>query len=157
MVYKGHFDVWLINHLQLLLEATQHLIPESPKLTGWINGDLYVPAGEKIGILPVPDSIQAAADIESHHTGDEDFHHAYLAQEQGTKYAVIAIHTTAEKILFKTLMQENPIFNQINSIPDWKQGAKAWNRSANGHDIFYKVNILLLSIAIYSLLLVIAA
>ena len=46
--------MWLINHLQLQLEAACHLIPESQTLTGWINGDLYTPAGEKIGILPVP-------------------------------------------------------------------------------------------------------
>jgi len=44
-VYKGHFDIWLINHLQLQLEATRYLIPEPQTLTGWINGDLYVPAG----------------------------------------------------------------------------------------------------------------
>src|SRR5436190_982112 len=52
IIYKGHFDIWLINHLQLQLEATRHLIPESQTLTGWVNGDLYIPAGERIGILP---------------------------------------------------------------------------------------------------------
>ena len=78
--------MWLTNHLQLQLEATCHLIPESQTLTGWINGDLYIPAGERIGILPVPDSIRAAADIESYHAEDGKFKHAYLAQEQGTKY-----------------------------------------------------------------------
>ncbi len=77
--------MWLTNHLQLQLEATRHLIPESQTLTGWINGDLYIPAGEIIGILPVPDSICAAADIESYHAEDGQFKHAYLAQEQGTK------------------------------------------------------------------------
>src|SRR6266487_2876112 len=139
-VYNSHFDVWLINHLQLQLEATCHLIPESQKLTGWINGDLYTSAGEKIGILPVPTSIRATADIESYHPEDCKFKHAYLAHEQGTKYAVISIHTPAEKALFKRLMQENPVFNQTNAMPDWKQGAAVWNREANGKDIFYKVN-----------------
>ncbi len=136
MIYRGHFDVWLINNLQLQLEATRHLIPESQTLTGWVNGDLYTPAGEKIGILPVPDSIRAAADIESYHAADDGkFKHAYLAQEQGTKYAVVSIHTTGEKVLFK---RENPLFNQTNGEPDWKQCAKVWNREANGVTIFYK-------------------
>jgi hypothetical protein len=139
-VYKSHFDIWLINHLQLQLEATRHLIPESQTLTGWVNGDLYVPAGERIGILPVPDSVRATADIESYHTVDGKFRHAYLAQQQGTKYAVISIHTAAEKALFKRLMQENPVFNRTNTTPDWKQGASVWNREANGKDIFYKVS-----------------
>ena len=131
--------MWLINHLQLQLEATKHLIPDSQMLTGWTNGDLYVQAGERIGILPVPDSIRVTADIENYQAEDGAYKHAYLAQQQGTKYAVISIHTTAEKILFKKLLQENPIFNQKNAVPDWKQGAKVWNRESNGHDIFYKV------------------
>jgi len=78
-MYKSHFDVWLLNRLQYLLELTCHLIPESHQLTGWINGDLYIPAGEKIGILPVPDSICATADIESYHSEDSKYRHAYLA------------------------------------------------------------------------------
>ncbi len=131
--------MWLINHLQLQLEATRHLIPDSQRLTGWINGDLYTPAGEKIGILPVPASIRATADIESYHSDDSKFKHAYLAHEQGTKYAVISVHTAAERALFKRLMQEDPVFNQTNAMPDWKLGAALWNRQANGRDIFYKV------------------
>jgi len=138
-IYKGHFDIWLINHLQLQLEATRHLIPESQTLTGWINGDLYTPAGERIGILQVPDLTRATADIESYHAEDAKYRHAYLAQQQGTKYAVISIHTSAEKVLFKKLMQESPTFNQTNATPDWKQGAAVWNRKANGKEIFYKV------------------
>lgn len=139
-MYRGHFDVWLTNSLQLLLESTRHLIPESQTLTGWINGDLYIPAGEKIGILPVPDSIRVTADIESYqHQFDSKSKNSYLARQQGSKYAVIAVHTTAEKVLFKKLMQENPLFARTNAGPDWKQGAKVWNRSANGEDIFYKV------------------
>jgi hypothetical protein len=138
-VYKGHFDVWLINHLQLQLEATQYLIPETQKLTGWINGDLYISAGERIGILPVPDSIRVTADIESYHIEDKQFKHSYLAQQQETKYAVVAIHTSAEKSLFKKLLQEHPFFNQSDSVPDWKKASKIWNREANGQEIFYKV------------------
>ncbi len=131
--------MWLINNLQLRLEATRHLIPDSQTLTGWINGDLYIPAGERIGILPVPDSVRATADIESYCPEDGKLKHAYLAQQQGTKYAVVSVHTNAEKTLFKKLIQENPVFNQTNAASDWKQCATVWNRKANGKDIFYKV------------------
>jgi hypothetical protein len=49
VMYKGHFDVWLINRLKMLLESTCHLVPDQQTLTGWINGDLYML--ETIGIL----------------------------------------------------------------------------------------------------------
>ena len=142
VMYKGHFDIWLINRLQVLLKATQHLIPETQLLTGWINGDLYASAGERIGILPVPDSIRAAADIQSyHHTQDFKQRHGYLAQQQNTKYAVVSVHSTEEKLLFKKLMQEDKDFTGKNATPDWKNAVKIWNRKADGKNVFYKVNI----------------
>jgi hypothetical protein len=106
-----------------LLDATCHLSPESQKLIGWINGDLYLPAGEKIGILPVPDSIRAMADIESYHEEDHKFRYPILLRSR----AQISIHTTAERVLFKKLMQENPFFNERNANPDWKKCTKVWN------------------------------
>ena len=128
VVYKGHYDVWLLNKLQVSLEATNHLISESQSLIGWINGDLYVPAGETIGILPIPDSICASANIESYHEiQDGGKKHAYLAKQQETKHAVIAVHTVEEKKLFKRLMQEDPTFNQNNGKLDWIQCTKVWN------------------------------
>jgi len=142
MVYKGHYDIWIINRLQILLTTTQNLMHEPQQLTGWINGDLYTPANEKIGILPIPDLVRAAVGIDCHHPEDQKFQHAFLAQEQGTKYAVIAVHTNEEKAYFKQLMQENQLFNQSDSVPDWKHCAKVWNRHANGKDIFYKVGTL---------------
>jgi hypothetical protein len=140
-MYKSHFDVWLINKLQMLLESTRHLVPDQQTLTGWINGDLYTPAGETIGILPVPDSIRATAEIQSYNQA-EDFtnKHGYLAKQQGTKFAVISVHSTQEKVLFKKLMQEDPNFTGTNSSPDWKKAVIIWNRKANGKDIFYKVS-----------------
>ena len=141
VIYKGHFDIWLINRLQVLLESTRHLIPDSQTLTGWINGDLYTPADETIGILPVPDSFRALADIQSyHHAEDSKNKHSYLAQQQKTKYAVISVHSTAEKQLFKKLMQEDPNFTGTNATPDWKTAVRIWNRKANGKDIFYKAS-----------------
>ena len=142
-MYKGHFDVWLINKLQMLLEATHHLIPDQQTLTGWINGDLYTPAGETIGILPVPDSIRATADIQSYNQA-EDFKnkHGYLAKQQGTKFAVVSVHSTQEKVLFKKFMQEDPSFTGTNSSPDWKKAVIVWNRKADGKEIFYKVSLI---------------
>src|SRR5262245_1163908 len=142
VMYKSHFDVWLINRLQMLLESTCHLIPDQQTLTGWINGDLYTPANETIGIVPVPDSIRAAAEIQSyHHTENFKNKHGYLAKQQGTKFAVISVHSTEEKVLFKKLMQEDFNFTATNSPPDWKKAVIVWNRKADGKEIFYKVRL----------------
>jgi hypothetical protein len=132
IAYKGHFDVWLTNHLQRLLDETWHHIPDSQALMGWVNGDLYSLTNEIIRIVPVPDSIWVTADIEGYqHNLNCKNKHLYLVRQQKTKFAVFSIHTTSEKQLFKKLIQENPAFNQTNASLDWKQGAKVWNRGAN--------------------------
>jgi hypothetical protein len=135
MAFIGHFDVWLTDREQSLLEQTHHLMPDSPTISGWVNGDLYTPAGETVGILLIPDLTCAAADIQSY--TEDKMKHAFLARQQGTKYAVISVHTTEEKVLFKTLMQDH--LGNSGSTPDWKKGVLLWNQSANGKTIFYKV------------------
>ena len=68
--------------------------------------------------------------------------HWYLALHQSTKYAVMSIHTVAEKQLFSRLMHEYPAFNQENQDPDWKNAVIVWNgKHAKGseNEIFYKV------------------
>ena len=141
--YRGHYDIELTNQLQVLLSDTtiQLLVPDAPVMKGWINGDLYIPGNERIGILPVPDQLCSIAEIASYsHIDDQDFKHSFLAQQQGTKYAVMAVHTQAERAQFKRFLQEHPAFNQSGNQPNWKLGAKTWNRLANGINIFYKVD-----------------
>lgn len=137
-VYSGHLDPWLTNRLQVLTENTQHLVPDSTPLLGWVNGDLYTPAGETVGILPIPEPTRAAADLQSFNPlADNQMKQVFLARQQGTKYAVISVHTTDEKVLFKKLMQED---TSNGAKPNWKLAAKRWNQNANGKTIFYKVS-----------------
>jgi hypothetical protein len=120
----------------------QILVPNVPILKGWVNGDLYKLSGEKIGILPVSVQSCAMAVIKSYsHADDQHYKHAFLAREQGTKYAVMTVHTKTESSQFIKFLQEHPAFKKSDNPPDWKSGAKAWNRLANGVDIFYKVNL----------------
>jgi hypothetical protein len=143
MVFSGHLDVWLTNQEQQLLERTKHLVPDSAMLLGWVNGDLYTPAGETVGIHPIPDSIRAMADMQSFNPAvtDDSLKHKFLAKQQAARYAVISVHTIEEKLLFKKLMQERVDLQQGASTPDWKQVAQLWNQTANGKTIFYKVRI----------------
>ncbi|KAF7971123.1 hypothetical protein HWV62_21994, partial [Athelia sp. TMB] len=136
-VYAGHYDVWLTNQEQRLVDETQSLVPNSPALVGWVNGDMYTPSGETTGILRLPDITRATAEIQSYiHDSDSKYRHHFLAERQGTKYAIISVHTIAKKKLFKELMQEH---FTASSVPNWKQAILIWNRAADGKSIFYKL------------------
>ncbi|KAJ7664273.1 hypothetical protein B0H17DRAFT_952109, partial [Mycena rosella] len=140
-MYKGHYNVEVLNRLQLLLEKARHCVPNAPILMGWVNGDLYIQGNEAVGILPLPESSRNIGEILSYHEPtDSKFKHAYLAKQQGTKYAVITVHSVEEKLCFSELMKTLPAFNRPNNQPpDWKQGSRAWNRKADGETIFYKL------------------
>ena len=139
--FSGHYDIWLYDKLQLLVEKLRTLVPNSHTIKGWTNGTMYAPTNEVFGILPIPEitrikaAIQPAIPAAVIKKG-----HWYLALRQGTQYAVIAIHTTEEKQLFSKLMRESPSFNRNNQDPDWKQAVQIWNRDhVDGKTIFYKV------------------
>jgi hypothetical protein len=141
--YSGHFDIWLYNHLQKITEKTRDLVPDSQVIQGWVNGTMYVPTKEIFGILPIPDDIRTKTAMQPYISGNtEKTKHFYLASKQGTRYAVMNIHTVEEKQTFAKLMQENPAFNQDNQDPDWHKVVEIWNSyHANGQTVFYKVNI----------------
>lgn len=130
----------VLNRLQTSLEAVRHLVPNAPILRGWINGDLYIQGDERIGILPLPEVTRAAAGILRYNPStDSKFKQAYLAEQQGTRYAVMAVHSVEEKQQFTKMMQEFLPFNMGTKPPDWKEGALEWNRQADGKQVFYKV------------------
>jgi len=67
-------------------------------------------------------------------------HHQFLAKQQQAQFAVIAVHTVLEKLLFSHLIQTDPFFNQDKQEPDWKTAVEIWNHDhADGKVIFYKV------------------
>jgi len=123
--------------LHTLLHITHNLVPGQDLMAGWINGWLYEPTAERIGIVPLPDRLREAADMEPfdpHFTGE--ITHRFLAQNQGTRFAIMPIATDREKRLYAELRQTLPSMNR-NEYP---AVAKVWNRAhANGIDCFYKV------------------
>lgn len=137
--YTGHFDVWLINREQMLLEKVSHLVPDSSCLSGWVNGDMYTPTGETIGILRIPDSVRVTANMQSYNLLDDpDIKHKFLASHQDMKYAVISVNTPQEKRQFKTMIEQHLDLSCRN--PDWRGIMSKWNASADGKTIFYKVS-----------------
>ena len=68
----------------------------------------YAPTKEVSRILPIPDEIRFKSAMQPMMPEPpEKKGHWYLALHQGTKYAVMSIHTVAEKQLFSKLMQEH--------------------------------------------------
>jgi hypothetical protein len=103
-------------------------VPGSYIIKGWTNGTLYASTNEVFGILPIPEDIRNKSAIQpAISTSVVKRGQWYLALHQGAQYAVIAVHTTEEKLLFSQLMRESPSFNRNNQDPDWKQAIQIWN------------------------------
>ena len=133
----------MIDQLQILAEKMRDKVPCSFEIKGWLNGPMYAPTKEVSGILPIPEEIRFRSAMQPMMPEPPvKKGHWYLALRQHTKYAVMSIHTVAEKQLFSKLMHEHPAFNQENQDPDWKKAVLVWNGNhakGNENEIFYKV------------------
>jgi hypothetical protein len=104
---------------------------------------------ETLGILPVPGDIRDSSGMApfvdiADHTEKPPKHH-FLAEMQGTRKAILPIHTASEKTLFRTLMESNQYFNPADgSLPNWNAAVKVWNAWADRtEDVWYKVRFFL--------------
>jgi len=96
--FDDHFDIWMIDQLQTLAERMQDKVPHPFEIRGWINGSMYAPTKEVPGILPIPEEIRFKSAIQPMMPEPPvQKGHWYLALCQDTKYAVMSIHTVAEK------------------------------------------------------------
>lgn len=122
-----------------------HDVLKNPvEIRGWVNGNLYVPTSERMGILPIPEDVWHSSGMAkfSPVLNDQKQAHRYLAQKQGTRKAILPVHTPTEIDLFRHLMEANPAFNSTSSGPIWKLAVKVWNEIADREDgVFYKVRI----------------
>lgn len=138
--YRDHFDLWLINELQQLLnhDLTRKLIPSSQPAAGWVNGNLYTQTTEVFGILPIPAIVQTSAGMNPFDPSNRPKLHSFLAEKQGTRYAVLTLHTEDEKTQFSDFMRTESAFSSSRG-PDWPSAVRIWNQAVNGKTIFYKV------------------
>ncbi|EDR06924.1 uncharacterized protein LACBIDRAFT_328290 [Laccaria bicolor S238N-H82] len=141
--FIGHDDIWLYDELQTMIEKTRIHVPLSYRIQGWTNGSLYVDTSEVSGILPIPSILHTKALMQPNIPGViSKSLHQFLAQRQQTQFAVIAVHTVPEKLLFSHLIQTDPFFNRDKQEPDWKTAVQIWNRDhADSKTIFYKTNV----------------
>jgi len=52
--YRGHLHIWVMHDLQAQRSALQDVLVNPTVITGWVNGNYYVPTTETLGILPIP-------------------------------------------------------------------------------------------------------
>lgn len=138
--YCGHFDPRLINLRQQLLNLDKIRIhvPQSVPVSNWVNGDLYTQTTEVFGILPVPDDVRLRCGILAFDSSNQSKTYTYLAKRQGARFAVLTIHSDAERSLFVSLIRTEPAFKEAR--PDWDRATHRWNEVyANGSTIYYKV------------------
>jgi hypothetical protein len=94
------------------------------EITGWVNGNYYVPTTESLGILPIPLETRESSGIATYISGPitniktgekkKPQRHDFLARMQGTRRPVLPVHTTAERLMFRTLITKNKEFNPPN-------------------------------------------
>ncbi|KAF8134402.1 hypothetical protein EV363DRAFT_1561939 [Boletus edulis] len=143
--YIGHFNIPLKNRVAHLLDNTiDALKPSSAQLRGqWVNGNDYDHANESFGIIQFkPDFFKPLGMFEynDQYAHDQQIHHRWVAEQQGTLVAVLPVHTREERDLFRLLVHSSPLFSDVATRqPNWTSLAAVWATHANGKTIFYKV------------------
>lgn len=124
--------------------ALQHVLAEPIVISGWVNGNLYMPTKEIIGILPIPAETRLLSGMAEYVTPLADSKHRkyqYLAAMQGTRKAVLPVHSPSERKLFHKLTSHDS-FSPRNGEPRWRDAVRIWNAEAiESDDISYKVRI----------------
>ena len=83
--YRGHYEIWITNDLQQRLIYLEDILLDPVPIEGWVNGNLYLPTSETIGILPVPTELCTDSSMTKFNANvDQRQQHAYLAKMQGT-------------------------------------------------------------------------
>ncbi|KAJ3097184.1 hypothetical protein HDU97_005103, partial [Phlyctochytrium planicorne] len=159
--YKSHFDVLLLNNLHTLCLKLKANLPDY--LRTWVNVECYSAKGvSRTGISHPPDSTTDGLSIQKMDNWsrtEKDLLQAdpvvgklitsmvFIAQEQGTKYAVVPVHTDDEKKLFKDLKRD--IYNRTRQTVNFNSMAAEWNehvetnpglnRAEANRKLFYKL------------------
>ncbi|KAJ7227493.1 hypothetical protein GGX14DRAFT_347896 [Mycena pura] len=140
--YVSHDSIWLLNTIQELeiTLAEGYGLPPAP--LAWINGNLYQQTEQSVGIVRIPKSVCAPVEIQLYNEEIDSKRtqkQQYLARMQGTRIAVLPVHTVAEKLLFNELMRTSLAFQSCKSAVSTAATA-IWNREAESKpDIFYKL------------------
>ncbi|KAJ7132564.1 hypothetical protein C8R44DRAFT_871499 [Mycena epipterygia] len=140
--YVGHDSIWLLNTIQELEITLAEGYGLAPAPLTWVNGNLYQQTEQSVGIVRIPRLVCGPVEIQPYNEEIDSKRtqkQQYLARMQGTRIAVLPVHTVAEKLLFNELMRTSPAFQSCKTAVSTAATA-IWNRNAESKsDIFYKV------------------
>lgn len=144
--FKGHDYIWLTNEIQELEITISSHYPNAASSTlqpAWVNGNLYKQTKEEIGILPLHPIILEKAGMQAYISSvDHKQKQWFIAQLQGTRKAVLPVHTIAERRLFNEFMLTCRVF-YISRTELTPEAVKLWNRKAETMPgVYYKVIII---------------
>jgi hypothetical protein len=89
-----------MNQIQELLITLHDMFSHPVQLDGWVNGNLYAPTSEVIGILPIPGQIREASEMAPYHpTTHRHQKHWFLTSMQNTRKPILPVHTKTEQHL----------------------------------------------------------
>ncbi|KIK65217.1 hypothetical protein GYMLUDRAFT_240513 [Collybiopsis luxurians FD-317 M1] len=96
--FCGHNYIWLSNEIQELeITISAHFPQHCPTPLPWENGNLYRPTNEVLGVLTLPATIPEKSGMQPFIPSlDQKQKQGFLAQLQGTRKAVLPIHTIQE-------------------------------------------------------------
>jgi hypothetical protein len=135
----GHYDTWLVDHLQKLVERNHGILI----YPNWSNASDYEPTGELFGTVPVH-SAQLAAAIDniklskplSQFKFTED--QIYLCEKMKTKLPLLPVHGKEECQLFNEMVDR-----QGGKIIDFEEMAIGWCEHVDGEKIVPKLPVYL--------------
>ena len=138
----GHYDTWLIDQYQMLVELN-HGIDIFP---GWSNTKDFAPTEETFGVVPLHSEALSVAmqqiklpeGVVLKLTGD----HRCLCEAMGTPLPLLPIHSKDEHALFTRLVLAQLNGDASNKI-DFEALAITWCAHVNGATIFPKLPVYL--------------
>ena len=164
--YRGHYDPWLDHEIYEL--RANIAWRQMPATLPWCiiqetDPMAFVQTQEQFGITCIPpiiwiandflgpeislDSVSVTSNYIVHLTnlhlsklhGKQNDVYTFLANAQGTKYAVTPIHTKDEFDLFNSSVSVGGPLCPARGLPNFDKMACWWSTKANGKTIFYKL------------------
>ena len=130
----GHYDTWLVDAIQILVEMN-HGVLVYPT---WSNGRDWCSTPESMGTIPLQTSELTDAVNGLTVTAKFTREQQYLADQQGVKVCFTPVAFQDERKLFGKLVLEKPAF-----LDDLDAMALEWVKHVNGKTIFPKLAVYL--------------
>lgn len=113
-----------------------------------MNGDEYEDTSETFGILPLTLSARTKLGMQpfySQYANNMKIQHYHLTKLQGTRVAMLPIHTLAERSMFHLIMKDHSETKCFGAWeqPNWVAFTQEWAARSDRIQIFYKVSVCL--------------